>query len=67
MHPPKDGGSRTSSAAEWTIDFEQLEKAISPRTKMLVINTPREYSFQAPPIPDRSSMFDLLMECSVSR
>ncbi len=42
MHPPADGGSRTSSAAEWTIDFDELERAITPRTKMLVINTPRK-------------------------
>jgi len=42
MHPPKDGGSQTSSAANWTIDFDVLEKSITPRTKMLVINTPRE-------------------------
>ena len=43
MHPPKDGGVRTSSAAEWTIDFAELERAITPKTKMLVINTPREF------------------------
>ncbi len=42
MHPPKDGGYRTSSAAEWTIDFDELERAVTPRTKMLVINTPRK-------------------------
>lgn len=41
MHPPKDGAVKTLSAGEWTIDFDQLEKAISPRTKMLVLNTPR--------------------------
>ncbi|KAI1198622.1 aminotransferase class I and II [Nemania serpens] len=40
LHPPQDGATRTSSAAEWTVDFEQLEKAITPKTKMIVINTP---------------------------
>jgi len=40
MHPPKDGATKTLSAAEWTIDFDELERAITPRTKMLVINTP---------------------------
>ncbi|KAK3941776.1 putative kynurenine--oxoglutarate transaminase BNA3 [Diplogelasinospora grovesii] len=40
MHPPKEGGSKTLSASEWTIDFDELERAITPRTKMLVINTP---------------------------
>lgn len=34
--PPKDGGVRTSSASQWTIDFEQLEKTINPKTRMIV-------------------------------
>jgi kynurenine aminotransferase len=42
MHPPKDGATVTSSASNWTIDFGELERAITPRTKMLVLNTPRE-------------------------
>ncbi|KAK4245307.1 pyridoxal phosphate-dependent transferase [Corynascus novoguineensis] len=40
MHPPKEGNVKTLSAAEWTIDFDELERAITPRTKMLVLNTP---------------------------
>ena len=36
LHPPKDGATRTSSASGWTIDFEQLEKTINPKTKMIV-------------------------------
>ncbi|KAI5864325.1 PLP-dependent transferase [Durotheca rogersii] len=40
MHPPKDGATRTSSSAEWKIDFDELEKAITPKTKMIVLNTP---------------------------
>jgi len=40
MHPPKEGGVKTLSAGEWTIDFDELEKAITPKTKMLVLNTP---------------------------
>lgn len=40
MHPPKTGATQTSSAAEWTIDFDELERAVTPRTKMMVINTP---------------------------
>lgn len=43
MHPPSTGATKTSSAADWTIDFDELEKAISPRTKMIVLNTPRMY------------------------
>ncbi|KAL2024131.1 hypothetical protein VTK56DRAFT_9911 [Thermocarpiscus australiensis] len=40
LHPPKEGAVKTLSAGEWTIDFDELERAITPRTKMLVINTP---------------------------
>jgi kynurenine aminotransferase len=42
MQPPATGATKTSSAADWTIDFDQLEKAITPKTKMIVLNTPRE-------------------------
>ncbi|OJJ49465.1 hypothetical protein ASPZODRAFT_14180 [Penicilliopsis zonata CBS 506.65] len=40
LHPPKDGAVRTSSAAEWQIDFEELEKTINSKTKMIVLNSP---------------------------
>ncbi|RDW75558.1 class I and II aminotransferase [Coleophoma crateriformis] len=40
LHPPPNGDAKNSSAGEWTIDFAELEKAISPRTKMIVLNTP---------------------------
>lgn len=46
LSPPKDGASRTSSSAEWTVDFDALEKAITPKTKMIVINTPREFAIR---------------------
>lgn len=41
LHPPESGATKTSSAAEWTIDFGELEKAMTPKTKMIVLNTPR--------------------------
>lgn len=44
LHPPTSGATSNSSAADWTVDFEELEKAFTPRTKMIVINTPRGYS-----------------------
>lgn len=40
LHPPVDGATKNSSAGEWTIDFKELEAAITPRTKMIVLNTP---------------------------
>ncbi|GIC90792.1 kynurenine--oxoglutarate transaminase [Aspergillus udagawae] len=36
LHPPKDGATRTSPASEWTIDFEELERTINSKTKMIV-------------------------------
>ncbi|KZF19815.1 PLP-dependent transferase [Xylona heveae TC161] len=40
MHPPVKGAIETSSASEWRIDIEELKKAITPKTKMIVLNTP---------------------------
>lgn len=42
MHPPKNGAVENTSAADWTIDFDQFEKAITSKTKMVVLNTPRK-------------------------
>jgi hypothetical protein len=36
LHPPKDGATRTSPASKWTIDFDELEKTINSKTKMIV-------------------------------
>lgn len=36
LQPPKHGAERTSSAADWTIDFTELEKAMTPKTRMIV-------------------------------
>jgi hypothetical protein len=52
MHPPKDGAIKTLSAGEWTVNFDELEQAITPRTKMLVLNTPRTSPFSHS-IPER--------------
>ncbi|KAJ7667902.1 1-aminocyclopropane-1-carboxylate synthase 1 [Mycena polygramma] len=39
LHPPsKDSKKPTSN--EWTIDLEELRNAITPRTKMIIVNTP---------------------------
>jgi kynurenine aminotransferase len=40
LHPPKDGATKTSSASEWSIDFEELEGAMNPKTKMIVSTYP---------------------------
>ncbi|GKZ78703.1 putative PKS/NRPS-like protein biosynthetic cluster [Aspergillus niger] len=40
LHPPKNSSRAISSASEWTVDFGELEKAISKRTKMIILNTP---------------------------
>ncbi|KAK9466865.1 pyridoxal phosphate-dependent transferase [Lipomyces arxii] len=38
--PPPDNDKRTVSSAEWTVDFDNLKSKISPRTKMIVVNSP---------------------------
>lgn len=40
LHPPARGDSETCSSSEWTLDIADFEAAITPRTKMVVINTP---------------------------
>ncbi|KAL1959525.1 hypothetical protein VTO42DRAFT_1970 [Malbranchea cinnamomea] len=40
LHPPQDGAVRTSSAANWTIDFDELERTVNERTRMIVLNSP---------------------------
>jgi len=40
LHPPEKGDTDTVSASEWTLDLSELEAAITPRTKMVVLNTP---------------------------
>lgn len=36
LHPPEDGSVKTSSAANWTINYDELESAIGPKTRMIV-------------------------------
>ncbi|KAL4081774.1 pyridoxal phosphate-dependent transferase [Scleroderma yunnanense] len=38
LHPNLDGDKPTS--ADWKIDFDELRRAITPRTKMIIVNTP---------------------------
>ena len=38
LQPPKNGDTRTSSASEWTIDMDVLEKTFNAKTKMIVSN-----------------------------
>lgn len=40
LQPPKDGASKTTSASEWSLDMAVLERAVTERTRMIVINTP---------------------------
>lgn len=40
LHPPADAAVKTSTANNWYIDFAELEAAITPRTKMIVLNSP---------------------------
>ncbi|KDR83595.1 hypothetical protein GALMADRAFT_235859 [Galerina marginata CBS 339.88] len=39
LHPPKDSVEKATSD-DWTLDIDQLRRAITPRTKMIIVNTP---------------------------
>ncbi|EAU84906.2 aminotransferase [Coprinopsis cinerea okayama7 len=39
LHPPTSSKLQSSSG-EWTIDFDELKRAVTPRTKMIIVNTP---------------------------
>lgn len=45
LHPPKDGATKVTSAADWTVDMEELERTISPKTRMIVSNS-QETTFE---------------------
>ncbi|KAG6832921.1 hypothetical protein H0H92_004805 [Tricholoma furcatifolium] len=38
LHPPTSEGKASSN--EWTINFDELRAAITPRSKMIIVNTP---------------------------
>lgn len=38
LHP--DFSAEKPTSDDWKIDFDELERAISPRTKMIIVNTP---------------------------
>ncbi|QIW96067.1 hypothetical protein AMS68_001585 [Peltaster fructicola] len=40
LHPPADGADKKTSAGEWKLDIKEFEAAITPRTRMIIINSP---------------------------
>lgn len=40
IKPPKFFASKNTTGDEWEIDWDALEKAVTPKTKIIVINTP---------------------------
>ena len=40
MHPPREGNFKNTKASEWTLDLKEFEAAITPRTRMVIINSP---------------------------
>ncbi|TDL29711.1 PLP-dependent transferase [Rickenella mellea] len=39
LHPPSKANLKATSN-DWTIDYDELRRAITPRTKMIIVNTP---------------------------
>jgi len=40
LAPPSAGSTHRTSAADWTIDMQALQEAITPKTRMIVLNSP---------------------------
>lgn len=40
LRPPTDVSDRVISSHEWTLDIEELKSKITPKTKIIVVNTP---------------------------
>jgi len=40
LQPPKNGSTKNTSAADWSIDLAVLENTINSNTRMIVLNTP---------------------------
>ena len=40
LQPPSNGATEKTSAADWTLDLKALENAITPQTRMIVLNSP---------------------------
>ncbi|KAI5818119.1 pyridoxal phosphate-dependent transferase [Pyronema omphalodes] len=40
LHPPVKGDTETCPASDWTLDISELEAKITPKTRMIVINSP---------------------------
>lgn len=40
IRPPPTGSTSNTSAADWKIDTDELERAITPKTRMMILNTP---------------------------
>ncbi|KAI8879667.1 PLP-dependent transferase [Backusella circina FSU 941] len=40
LRPPADADTRVISSSEWKLDINELKSKITPKTKMIVLNTP---------------------------
>ncbi len=40
IYPPADAAEKTSPSATWKVDMEELRAAITPKTRMIIINNP---------------------------
>lgn len=40
LRPPSDASDRVVSSHEWKLDVDELRSKITPRTKIIVVNTP---------------------------
>lgn len=57
--PLRPSSSPSTSSSEWKLDFEEYEKAITPKTKLLLVNTPQNIPGKIYSIEELTKIADL--------
>ncbi|KAI4158594.1 MAG: hypothetical protein LQ342_007292 [Letrouitia transgressa] len=65
LQPPKNGATEVTSAGDWTVDMDELRKAINPKTRMIVINTPHNPVGKVFSKPELQAIGDLCVEHNI--
>lgn len=61
LHPPP-GSQQKYTSDDWKIDFDELRRAITPKTKMIVVNTPHNPVGKVFTLEELQKIADLAIE-----
>ncbi|KAL9126705.1 MAG: hypothetical protein Q9217_004285 [Psora testacea] len=62
LSPPKNGSTKKTSSADWTLDTKALENAINDKTRMVVLNTPHNPIGKIFSPPELETICDLCVQ-----